>query len=274
MSFLGIVSACTSDTGVPSYSGNPATRGYCGRPNEPFKNPIPNDVNPEEFEVVSELESGEYIADQVIVYYRESETREDSTTIVGVQNQVFLNNTTFVNQAFMKDCARDIFFDSEGQHEVVLPVRVKLNGSRDWQTVQAAKYSIEYNPKLSEGLVLKAELDESANPASDERDFVESLFIMTAKPAKVNEVFEPMSYEEFRKEYIASRFLSRFVQENIVNVTKEYKRYVKRAERRHQKLKALNEAPRDLYLQIQAQTDPKVYARIKLRKLVLAEEKN
>ncbi|MCO5112668.1 MAG: hypothetical protein M9899_00680 [Bdellovibrionaceae bacterium] len=273
MTIMGLVTACTSDSGTPSFTGNPSTRGFCGRPDQPYKNPITNDIDPEEYEVVAEIEAGEYAAEQVLVYYRESESDLESPQALGVQGHVFLNDT-FAQKTFIKDCARGLEFGSEGKHEVTLPIKVQLNADKTWKTIQAAKYAIEYSPKLSEGLVFKAELDESASPASDDRDYVETMVIMSAKPAKINDVFEPKSYEEFRDLYIKSRFLDRVMGVGYVDVTREYDKYLKREERKHKKLLALNEKPRKIFLQIEAQSDPKIYARIQISKVKKVEEKS
>lgn len=273
IAIMGLVAACTNDSGTPSFTGNPSTRGFCGRPDKPYKNPITNDIDPDDYEIVTEIEAGEYAAEQVLVYYRESEADLESPQALGVQGHVFLNDT-FAEKTFIKDCARGIEYGSEGKHEVTLPVKVQLNADKTWKTIQAAKYAIEYSSKLSEGLVFKAELDESASPASDDRDYVETMVIMSAKPAKISDVFEPKSYEEFRELYIKSRFLNRVMNVGYVDVTREYDKYLKREERKHKKLLALNEKPRKIFLQIEAQSDPKIYARIQISKVKKVEEKS
>lgn len=263
VSLAGLMMSCSDGDNVPSYLGDYHTRGYCGYANKPFQNPISNDINPEEFEEVASLEAGDYKATHVAIYYRESATDLESPQVMAIQGDVFVGKD-FVTRTFVKSCGRGFERSSEGQAEVVLPVKLKLNTDKTWSTVQAAKYSIVYGPELSTGLDLTAKLDDSASPSSDARDYVSSTIISPVKKDKGVVVIK--TYEEFRDDYIKNYFLSSFVRTENLDVTKQYNAYVKKRERLLEKVEFQNSQPKEIFLQLEVQAEPKIYARVKINK--------
>lgn len=277
--FSGLI-ACTNSS-TPQYAGDSSTRGFCGRSDRDYKIPISNELDPKFFTEAQAIKEGEYFVNLLTIFVRSDADDPESPQLMvshGSLREPMFVKDIFLESNFYKNCSRGMDYEKSGSFEVTLPVKLNLAEDKTWNTISSATYQIEYGKQFETFLNLKASLDGTPSPSSDDRDFKEVMIIerVPKEKSKKSAQFKNkiLTFEEFKQYYGRFPF---FKLENELKAEQQYKDYLKIVRFTSKKQEVVevapkiedkkDEKPKTIFLQIQVSDDPLIYARAELRKV-------